>query len=146
MQGLRRGPSVRMWEMPETVEGRTMSVESVEAMITADIETVRADGWTLATGHMGSADDQTCCALGASLVVLGLPLLDTRVTSDAIDAHLGTDWSMRADIASGFDGDPKMDCNSPHYYRLGARLRARYVEQPTEPCADGCAAEQGEDQ
>ncbi len=129
-----------------------MSVESVEAVIVEAIEKVKAEGWRLVPGAFGSSKHRTCCALGAvGVAISGQPsaLFDVM-------AHLRIKPSHSSAIVRGFDGD-EADLDHADFYALGARLRSRYVEEltdtpcaacgaePTEPCADGCAAEQGEE-
>ncbi len=115
-----------------------MNVDALEAMIVNAIEKVKAAGWAIVPGSYGAFLSMECCPLGAVAVANGKPPWDI----DSIAKLTGLDGKDRGRLTYGVDKGPVIA--SP-LFDLGARLRARYVEQSTEPCADGCAAEQGED-
>ena len=104
-----------------------MTLEELEARLIAECDAAIAEGWTVAPGDYFPGN-RKCCALGA--VVRDLQgCVRSEITESTITRLSLSEVAIEA-IADGFDGHPCSCRSDAGLYRVGRRLRQRYLEVP----------------
>lgn len=102
-----------------------MTPREIEKALVAACLWAQENGWTIVAGSNGSEFDNTCCPVGALAVGCEFEPSDGW---DLTEIGRLLRWSG---FANGFDGKKRYDHFNPTLYRLGRRLRRRFIE-PTK--------------